>query len=173
MADTKISQLTELSAPVAADSIPIVDASTVTTKRVTISTLDGRYVGQADVGAKGDIYVATANDAVAILSVGLDETVLMADSATSTGAKWATGEQLRAAILDGEALATVGSPAANDLVLLQDASDANIVKTAQFSEFQAGRVEAVSTVTKIDGPITQAAYDALTPSADTLYVIVG
>lgn len=29
------------------------------------------------------------------------------------------------------------------------------------------------TITKIDGPMTQAAYDALTPDADTLYVIVG
>ncbi len=34
-------------------------------------------------------------------------------------------------------------------------------------------VEAVATVTKLYGPITQAAYDLLTPAADTLYVIVG
>ena len=34
-------------------------------------------------------------------------------------------------------------------------------------------VEALSTVTKLNGPITQAAYDGLTPDADTLYVIVG
>ena len=32
---------------------------------------------------------------------------------------------------------------------------------------------ATGTVTKLRGPITQAAYDALTPAADTLYVIVG
>jgi hypothetical protein len=34
-------------------------------------------------------------------------------------------------------------------------------------------VQALSTVTKINGPITQAAYLLLTPAADTLYVIVG
>ena len=37
----------------------------------------------------------------------------------------------------------------------------------------AGAVMATATVTKLHGPITQAAYDALTPDADTLYVIVG
>jgi len=36
-----------------------------------------------------------------------------------------------------------------------------------------GAVMATSTITKLNGPITQAAYDALTPAADTLYVIVG
>lgn len=37
-----------------------------------------------------------------------------------------------------------------------------------------GKVTATGTVTKIAGPMTQAAYDALTPkAADTLYVIVG
>jgi hypothetical protein len=34
-------------------------------------------------------------------------------------------------------------------------------------------VKALSTVTKIYGPITQAAYNALTPDEDTLYIIVG
>ena len=34
-------------------------------------------------------------------------------------------------------------------------------------------VTALSTVKKINGPITQAAYDALTPDADTVYYIVG
>jgi hypothetical protein len=32
---------------------------------------------------------------------------------------------------------------------------------------------ATGTVVKMHGPITQAAYDALTPTSDTLYVIVG
>lgn len=37
-----------------------------------------------------------------------------------------------------------------------------------------GAVQAVSTITKVNGPITQAAYDAIgTPASDTLYVIVG
>ena len=36
-----------------------------------------------------------------------------------------------------------------------------------------GAVEALSTITKLHGPITQAAYDLITPAADTLYIIVG
>jgi hypothetical protein len=35
------------------------------------------------------------------------------------------------------------------------------------------KVTATSTLTKLHGPITQAAYDALTPASDTFYVIVG
>ena len=35
------------------------------------------------------------------------------------------------------------------------------------------KVTTTGTITKLHGPITQAAYDALTPASDTLYVIVG
>lgn len=35
------------------------------------------------------------------------------------------------------------------------------------------KVTATATITKLHGPITQAAYDALTPDADTLYIIEG
>lgn len=38
---------------------------------------------------------------------------------------------------------------------------------------QGGAVEATSTLNKLHGPITQAAYDLLTPDPNTLYVIVG
>ena len=39
---------------------------------------------------------------------------------------------------------------------------------------EATYVEATGTLTKLHGPITQAAYDALgTPDPDTLYIIVG
>lgn len=37
----------------------------------------------------------------------------------------------------------------------------------------AGAVMATGTANKMHGPITQAAYDALTPDADTWYLIVG
>ena len=50
--------------------------------------------------------------------------------------------------------------------------DPGEVTQAALDAALAGYVEAVSTVTKINGPITQAAYDALTPDADTLYVVV-
>jgi hypothetical protein len=40
--------------------------------------------------AKGDLAIGTANDAAAILSVGTNGQVLTADSAQTTGVKWAT-----------------------------------------------------------------------------------
>jgi hypothetical protein len=42
------------------------------------------------VDAKGDLIAATANDTVARLGVGANNTVLTADSSTATGLKWAT-----------------------------------------------------------------------------------
>lgn len=90
MADTKISDLVALTTLASDDDIPIVDTSALTTKRVTVGTLDGRYLVESDVAAKGDIYVATANDAVAVLAVGANDQVLTADSVAATGVKWAT-----------------------------------------------------------------------------------
>src|SRR6266508_4467073 len=48
------------------------------------------YVLESLVDAKGDLYVATADNAVARLAVGTNNQVLTADSAQSTGVKWAT-----------------------------------------------------------------------------------
>jgi hypothetical protein len=45
---------------------------------------------ETDVAAKGDIFVATADNTVAVLSAGSDNQVLTADSATATGVKWST-----------------------------------------------------------------------------------
>jgi len=44
-----------------------------------------------DPTAKGDLFPATAADAVSRLAVGANDTVLTADSATATGMKWAAG----------------------------------------------------------------------------------
>jgi hypothetical protein len=41
------------------------------------------------VDSKGDIFVATGDDAVTRLGIGADETVLTADSSLDTGVKWA------------------------------------------------------------------------------------
>jgi len=53
------------------------------------------------------------------------------------------------------------------------AADSTDFATAAQGVTADAAVEAVSTLTKLYGPITQAAYDGLTPDADTLYVIVG
>lgn len=42
------------------------------------------------VDSKGDLFVATADNVVARLAVGANDTVLTADSAQSGGVKWAT-----------------------------------------------------------------------------------
>lgn len=90
MADTKISDLTLLAdagiAP--ADLLVVVDTSASATKKFAVSGFDARFIGEADVAAKGDMFVATANDAVAILSVGADGRVLTADSGAATGVSW-------------------------------------------------------------------------------------
>jgi len=50
----------------------------------------GSAINPNIVDAKGDIIAATAADTVARLAVGANDTVLTADSTTSTGLKWAT-----------------------------------------------------------------------------------
>jgi len=46
-------------------------------------------VPQALVDAKGDIFVATADNTVGRLAIGANNTVLTADSAQTGGVKWA------------------------------------------------------------------------------------
>lgn len=45
-------------------------------------------VPQALVDAKGDIFVATADNTVGRLAIGANDTVLTADSAQNGGVKW-------------------------------------------------------------------------------------
>jgi hypothetical protein len=47
-------------------------------------------VPQALVDAKGDIFVATADNTVGRLPIGANNTVLTADSAETGGVKWAS-----------------------------------------------------------------------------------
>lgn len=47
-----------------------------------------QYLKETDVAAKGDIYAASANDVVGVLSPGADGQVLTVDSTQSLGVKW-------------------------------------------------------------------------------------
>jgi hypothetical protein len=100
MAQVKISALTELLAASvdAGDFLPIVDTSAVQTKKVSVGSFDARYILEADINAKGDLLVGTADNVAGILTAGANDTMLMADSATGTGVKWAAPGTVRTAL---------------------------------------------------------------------------
>ena len=69
-------------------------ATQVTTLRTTTASIEADIAGgiiatDAFWGAKGDLGVGTASDTAAVLSVGLDGTILTAASGETTGLKWA------------------------------------------------------------------------------------
>ena len=51
------------------------------------------FISKAIADAKGDLIAGTANDTIARIGVGANDTVLIADSAESTGLKWASVPQ--------------------------------------------------------------------------------
>jgi hypothetical protein len=72
--------------------------STSTTSSVLAATptavksaydLANAAIAKSILDAKGDLITATANDTVARLAVGANDTILTADSSTATGLKWA------------------------------------------------------------------------------------
>lgn len=72
------------------------------------------FIAKAIVDAKGDIVAATAADTVSRLAVGANDTVLTADSAQSTGLKWAaaaSGSVATDAIFDAKGDLPVGTGA--------------------------------------------------------------
>ena len=66
------------------------------------------------INAKGDIYVGTADNTVAALTVGSADQVLTVDSSTATGLKWASIPTINS--LDDIADVTITSAANNDLL---------------------------------------------------------
>ena len=56
----------------------------------TVFTNAGAAIAKATVDAKGDLIAGTADNTVARLAVGANDTVLTADSSAATGLKWAT-----------------------------------------------------------------------------------
>jgi hypothetical protein len=75
----------------------------------TVFTNAGAAIAKATVDAKGDLIAGTADNTVARLAVGANDTVLIADSSTATGLKWGAA----AASIPANATDTVAT--ANDV----------------------------------------------------------
>jgi hypothetical protein len=95
-----------------ADTNAITHASGATVKHVltgedmkNIITQTDNSVKKTDVAAKGDLYAATANDTVSILTVGANERRLVADSAEATGLKYVADTTNYAVAAKGDLLA--------------------------------------------------------------------
>jgi hypothetical protein len=129
MAQVKISALTELLAASldALDELPIVDKSAVQTKKVTIGSFDARYIVEGDIAAKGDLLVGTADNTAGILTVGANDTILVADSATGTGTKWATLSATGAVVLSTAPVTVSGT---TDTLALTDNGKVNVYSNA-------------------------------------------
>lgn len=65
----------------------IADTSGLSTHEAAADPHTG-YLKEADVAAKGDLYVASADNTVSVVTVGANDTILMADSAQGNGVKW-------------------------------------------------------------------------------------
>lgn len=96
-------------------------------------------VPQVLVDSKGDMFVATADNTVGKLTVGSNNTTLIADSTQTGGVKWAAsststlsakGDILTASAPNTLAAVSVG---ANGTVLTADSNEANGVKWAATS----------------------------------------
>ena len=69
-------------------AVTLTGTQTLTNKTLTSPVLTTPTISTVD--AKGDLLAATADNTVARLAVGANNTVLTADSAEATGLKWAT-----------------------------------------------------------------------------------
>lgn len=77
-----------------------------------------QYLKETDVAAKGDIYVASANDTVGVLSVGTDGQIIVADAAESLGVKWANNTGGSGAPTDADYLVgTANGSLSNEIVV--------------------------------------------------------
>jgi hypothetical protein len=97
MTDKFINELDVATSVASTDVIPVVvnPSTSPETKQITIANLfsgrdKGTISGNPDWNAKGDIFIGTANDTAAILPLGTNGNVLMADSTQTTGVKWTT-----------------------------------------------------------------------------------
>jgi hypothetical protein len=96
----------------------------------TVFTNAGAAVAKATVDAKGDLIAGTADNTIARLAVGANDTVLTADSSTATGLKWAAVASggmtlISTTSLSGNAIALTSIPQTyNDLrIVISGASN--------------------------------------------------
>jgi hypothetical protein len=81
--------ITLVDATVAGDVIEVFCTPNLAVTDVyTTSQADNKYLPKSLVDAKGDLYVATADNTTARLPVGGNDQVLVADSAATTGVSW-------------------------------------------------------------------------------------
>ena len=71
-----------------ATTVDLTTAQTMTNKTLTSPVLTTPTI--STINAKGDLLAGTADNTIAALTVGANNTVLTADSSTATGLKWAT-----------------------------------------------------------------------------------
>jgi hypothetical protein len=86
----------------------------------TVFTNASAGIAKSIVDAKGDLIAATAADTVARLAVGSNNQVLVADSSTATGLKWATpagGKVLQVVHSSTQSTRTVTSTSFTDIFL--------------------------------------------------------
>lgn len=94
---------------------------------------DNNILDTADIGSSVQAHSAVLDATTASFTTA-DETKLDGIEALAD----VTDETNVVAALDGATLTDIGTPASGDLIILQDASDSNNIKVAQFSTFGGG-----------------------------------
>jgi len=121
---------------------------------------DSNAIQNAIVDAKGDLIAATANDTPARLAVGANATMLVANSAESTGLKWTTATD--------QFPWQTWTPSYTNLTVGNGSVTAKyqqIGKTVNFEFlFAFGTTSAMGTVPQITAPVTPARYFKFFPT---------
>jgi hypothetical protein len=83
-----------------------ITTGTVWVDKDATAVLSNPFIPQAIIAAKGDLLAGTANDTVAVLSVGTNGQVLKANSATTSGLEWATDNSYSAPTIGSTSIAS-------------------------------------------------------------------